>query len=53
MSGKEQVSGRGSHKEGSAQWLAVRVRRGGGGGYLCEGERVGHRADKDLTQFPI
>lgn len=32
----------------------LRVRRGGGGWrYLREGERVGHRADEDLTQFPV
>lgn len=23
------------------------------GGYLREGKRVGHRTDKDLTQFPV
>lgn len=26
---------------------------GGLEGYLCEGKRVGHGADEDLTQFPV
>lgn len=45
--------------EGSAQWLQAEGEEAvgggglGGGGYLCEGEGVGHWADEDLTQFSV
>lgn len=55
MSDRERVIGRSSQgRKGSAQRMTAEgEKERGGWGYLCEGERVGHRADEDLTQLPI
>lgn len=49
---KEGQSGEWQLKMGSCQERRGQG-AGGGGGYLCESEWMGHRTDEDLTQFPI
>lgn len=52
MSEREQVSGGGSQEEGSAQGGTAEDEEGRGG-YLSQGERVGHWVYENLAEFPV